>query len=68
MRVGGKSYVEYGSCPRDRPFPNEKEDVRRLALAKLHAYDFHTHGQFFWNFRTEFETRWDFFRVSKERE
>jgi hypothetical protein len=56
--------VEYGTCPRDKPFPNEKADVRALSYAKLHAFDLQTHGQFFWNFRTEFETRWDYLRVS----
>jgi hypothetical protein len=55
--------VEYGTCPRDKPFPNEQADVRTLSYAKLHAFDFQTHGQFFWNFRTEFETRWDYLRV-----
>jgi hypothetical protein len=54
-------------CPRDKPFPHEKEEVRVLAYAKLHAFDYQTHGQFFWNFRTEFETRWDFQRVSYQR-
>ena len=62
--TGGRSYVEYGMCPRDRPFAREKEQVRTLAYAKLHAFDYQSHGQFFWNFRTELETRWDFQRVS----
>lgn len=61
--AGGPSYVEYGTCPRDRPFPNDVEEVRTLAYAKLHAFDYQTHGQFFWNFRTEFEPRWDYMRV-----
>jgi len=61
--MGGPSTVEYGMCPRDAPFPREKQDVRTLAYAKLHAFDYSTHGQFFWNFRTELETRWDFFRA-----
>lgn len=52
-------------CPRDSPFPNEKDVIRTLSYNKLHAFDFQTHGQFFWNFRTEFETRWDFQRVSE---
>ena len=60
---GGPSLVEYGTCPRDRAFPNEVEDVRKLSYAKLHAFDYQTHGQFFWNFRTEFEPRWDFLKV-----
>ena len=62
--VGGVSYVEYGMCPRDRPFAGERDVVRTLSYNKLHAFDHSTHGQFFWNFRTEFETRWDYQRVS----
>lgn len=31
----------------------------QLARAKLNAFD-SGHGWFFWNFRTEFEPRWDF--------
>ena len=61
--TGGKSQVEFGTCPVDAPFPNEQEDTRILALAKLNAFDYSTHGQFFWNFRTELETRWDFQKV-----
>ncbi len=26
----------------------------------MKSYDLSTHGNFFWNFRTEFEPRWDF--------
>jgi hypothetical protein len=47
-------------CPRDRFIPKEDTAMRLLGNAKLHVYDRHTHGQFFWNFRTEFEPRWDF--------
>lgn len=59
--------MEYGTCPRDRPFPNDLEEVRLLSLAKLHAFDYGTHGQFFWNFRTEFEPRWDYLQVRLSR-
>jgi hypothetical protein len=62
--LGGQSYVEYGTCPRDRPFPNDIEEIRLLSYAKLHAFDYFTHGQFFWNFRTEFEPRWDYLQVT----
>ena len=34
--------------------------MRDLAMAKLFAFDLNTHGQFFWNFRTELEPRWDY--------
>lgn len=52
--------MEYGFCPRDKPFPDELVVVRGLSYAKLNAFDLDTHGQFFWNFRTEFEPRWDY--------
>lgn len=61
--TGGESYVEYGTCPRDKPFPDEFNVVRDLAHAKLNVFDRHTHGQFFWNFRTEFEPRWDYLQA-----
>ena len=37
--------------------------MRSLAMAKLYAFDTGTHGQFFWNFRTELEPRWDYMQV-----
>lgn len=37
--------------------------MRKLGYAKIGAFDLPTHGQFFWNFRTELEERWDFQRV-----
>jgi len=61
--MGGESYVEYGTCPKDKLFPNEVDAVRDLSYAKLNVFDRHTHGQFFWNFRTEFEPRWDYMRA-----
>lgn len=66
---GGESYVEYGYCPRDKPFSisgnstEENEATRLLAQCKLYAFDMRTHGNFFWNFRTEFEPRWDYLRA-----
>ena len=62
--AGGKSFVEYGYCPRDKPFPDELSVIKELSYAKLHAFDKDTHGQFFWNFRTEFEPRWDYLKAS----
>eukprot|EP01041_Mallomonas_annulata_P011054 gene11054-23110_t len=59
----GESYVSYGKCPRDHYIENEDKSMRSLAMAKLYAFDLHTHGQFFWNFRTEFEPRWDFMQA-----
>ena len=57
---GGKSYIINGTCPRGRPFDNEDYDMNILAKAKLYVFDTLTHGQFFWNFRTEYEPRWDY--------
>ena len=50
---GGESFVRYGLCPIDAEFPDNDQDLKILAYAKLHAYDKDTHGHFFWNFRTE---------------
>ena len=47
-------------CPRDKSFDDEDAAMRLLAYSKLSAFDTDTHGQFFWNFRTEFEPKWDF--------
>lgn len=63
--MGGESYVLYGTCPRDKPFPNNNDVImKNLGYSKLNAFDYRTHGQFFWNFRTEFEPRWDFIQAS----
>ena len=47
-------------CPIDRSFEHEDTIMQELAYSKLHSYDKSSHGQFFWNFRTELEPRWDF--------
>lgn len=59
--AGGMSHVEYGMCPIDALRDNS--DLRKMAAAKLLAFDSHTHGQFFWNFRTELEPKWDYQQV-----
>ena len=66
VRTGGESFVKYGMCPKDKSFPDEDEQVKKLAYAKLRSFDRNTHGQFFWNFRTEFEPRWDFAQAVKK--
>ena len=58
--TGGPSYVDHGMCPIDKTFENEDQVIQALAYSKLHSYDRSSHGQFFWNFRTELEPRWDF--------
>jgi glucan 1,3-beta-glucosidase len=60
----GDSTPKHGLCPIDKAFPNNDDVMRRLGYAKIRAFDLPTHGQFFWNFRTELEERWDFQRVS----
>lgn len=56
----GDSTPEYGMCPIDKSFPNNDDALRKLGFAKIGVFDLPTHGQFFWNFRTELEERWDF--------
>lgn len=56
--VGGESYVEYGTCPIDA-LPRTETFVRAFAAAQWSAYSNNIEGFFFWNFRTELETRWD---------
>ena len=63
--TGGESFVEYGMCPRDASFPDNDAEMKTLSYASLNSFDLETHGQFFWNFRTEFEPKWDFQQVSQ---
>lgn len=35
----------------------------KLGLAKINSFDIDTHGFFFWNFRTELESKWDYQRA-----
>jgi hypothetical protein len=48
---GGESFVEFGTCPRDKPFNDDDIVMKKLALSKLNSYDANSHGNFFWNFR-----------------
>lgn len=61
--TGGPSFVEFGTCPVDRVYQNEISEVQQFAYAQLYSYDLFTHGFYFWNFRTELETRWDYQRA-----
>ena len=65
LGTGGPSYVEYGTCPVDRSYPDEVNVVRQISYAQLYSYDVFTHGFFFWNFRTELGNRWDYQKVSQ---
>merc|ERR1711871_493274 len=57
-RGTGESFISYGMCPIDQSW--DDKDLKTLALAKLFAFDYSNHGQFFWNFRTEIEPRWSY--------
>jgi hypothetical protein len=56
--MGGPSYVINGTCEIGKPLPHDDDEMTSLSLAKLRAYDDISHGNFFWNFRTEIEPRW----------
>mmetsp|Transcript_2326 Transcript_2326/g.3574 ORF Transcript_2326/g.3574 Transcript_2326/m.3574 type:complete len:558 (+) Transcript_2326:84-1757(+) len=56
----GDSTPDHGMCPIDQYYSNEDEIMHNLAMAKLNLFDLASHGQFFWNFRTELEDRWSF--------
>jgi hypothetical protein len=64
--VSGQSYVSYGMCPIDKAYPNDDLVMRAHARAKLWSYELNSHGQFFWNFRTELEPRWSFQEAVKK--
>ena len=64
---GGASYVDHGMYPVDRAFDRDDEALQTLAYSKLASYDRGSHGQFFWNFRTELEPRWDFQEAVRRR-
>merc|ERR1712196_247107 len=49
-----KVNCEYVKCPQSYLGPE------KISYAKIFAYDYQTHGNFFWNFRTEFEPRWNY--------
>jgi glucan 1,3-beta-glucosidase len=61
----GESFVSYGMCPIDQILPMGLEtgpgsNLNKFALAQLFSFDLSTHGNMFWNFRTELEPRWDY--------
>jgi glucan 1,3-beta-glucosidase len=61
---GGPSFIINGTCVRDGIFSInstlENYIISQIGLAMLSAYDADSHGQFFWNFRTELEEKWSF--------
>ena len=58
----GQSFMSYGQCPIDQPWSDSNLSI--LALAKLFAFDYNSHGQFMWNFRTELEAKWSFLQAT----
>jgi glucan 1,3-beta-glucosidase len=64
---GGESFVINGTCPRDKSFPGEAAGLQQLAHAHLKVFDRLSHGNFFWNFRTELEPRWDYQVATKSK-
>lgn len=63
---GGESFVINGTCPVSGHF--NPDSVRKLANAQMNVFDLHTHGNFFWNFRTELEEPlWDYQQAVKHK-
>jgi glucan 1,3-beta-glucosidase len=62
---GGESFVINGTCPVSGH--STIDSVRKLAYAQLNVFDLHTHGNFFWNFRTELEPLWDYQQAVKNK-
>ena len=64
---GNQSYIINGTCVRDGIYTSNQtlEDhlISTIGLAMLYGYDANGHGQFFWNFRTELEDKWDYQRA-----
>jgi len=56
----GESFMINGTCPVSGDSHPDPQTVRALANAQLNAFDSQTHGNFFWNFRTELEPLWDY--------
>ena len=65
--TGGKSYVEYATCPRDAPFDDDWKEVKKLADNKLNAFDVDTHGYFFLEFQNRIRTKMGLFMGSQKR-
>jgi len=56
----GISGPMFGKCPREMAMSkNEDEWTTNLAHKQIAAFN-RGHGWFFWNFRTEFESHWDY--------
>ena len=57
---GGDSFVINGTCPVSGLIDLNASHIKSFGLAQLRVFDRSTHGNFFWNFRTELEPLWDY--------
>jgi len=56
----GISGPMFGRCPREMALEDSEDEwITNLAHKQIAAFN-QAHGWFFWNFRTEFESHWDF--------
>mmetsp|Transcript_28501 Transcript_28501/g.37280 ORF Transcript_28501/g.37280 Transcript_28501/m.37280 type:complete len:600 (+) Transcript_28501:77-1876(+) len=62
----GVSGPRFGMCPSSQIFSNDGLFFTNLAHAKLYAFENSGHGWFFWNFRTENEPTWSYWRAQME--
>ena len=57
---GGISGPMFGRCPREMALADKEDEwITTMAHKQIAAFN-KGHGWFFWNFRTEFESHWDF--------
>ena len=65
--VNNQSFIINGSCVKDSIYTTnttlEDHIISTIGFAMLYGYDANGHGQFFWNFRTELEEKWDYQRA-----
>jgi glucan 1,3-beta-glucosidase len=60
----GFSSPDKGLCPVDKSWPHDDDMMKRLARAKLAAFEL-GNGWIFWNFRTELEPKWSYLESVK---
>ena len=53
------STPQYGMCPIDSKYFRDRQ-VANLGADYMDTFNTHVSGQFFWNFRTELEPRWNY--------
>eukprot|EP01035_Chromulina_nebulosa_P023578 gene23578-30572_t len=62
--AGGISTPMYGQCPIDASFDDDDLAMKTIGTAQLQVFET-SHGQFFWNFRTELEPKWSYIEAVK---